>query len=362
MAFLDTITIPAHHNIYNGYNERNLRIDFAIPDEGTNEDTGIFILVPGFGGHIDSKVYKKMRTQFANQYNVVTVQCDYFGSRFMQEASDINFPVGSIANVLSKEDFQLIQQDHSKLLEVISNYPTMFNVLAIISENEDEFVDMGYMQAIDIISAIEAIKIILKENEFHFNDNRVIGFGHSHGAYLLHLANVLAPHLFSLIIDNSAWVEPVYLHANRVLYSQINKAIFSIEFDYIAKNIIKDKASLSLHELYKDFDNHSYIYSCLGTTDNLVDLHEKKEALSNLNHVHFEVIDQNRVDGTIFKSTNHGLNSDFLKFIDYVMSIVPPHLNKLKNLERYDVKSSRTIINVDYSKGLPIFTFTSPPF
>lgn len=37
----------------------DLRIDYAIPDRGTNEQNGIFIFVPGFGGHIDFNVKKK---------------------------------------------------------------------------------------------------------------------------------------------------------------------------------------------------------------------------------------------------------------------------------------------------------------
>lgn len=357
MAYNNTITIPAHANIYNGNNERNLRIDYAIPDYGTNKKTGIFVFVPGFGGHIDSNVYKKMRNQFADKYNVVTVQCDYFGSRFMQGATNIIFPSGidSLSNIFSKEDFNLIKQDSNKFLEVLSKYSINLPVKASIYENENEFVDMGYMQAIDIITAIEAIKIILDENGLHYNENRVIGFGQSQGAYLLHLSNVLAPHLFSLIIDNSAWVEPAYLYSNRLLNLSLNKALLSIHFDYIAKEIIQDKASLSLHELYNKFENGSYIYSCLGITDNLVKVEDKRKALSNLNYIKFEIIDNDKVDGLIFKSTNHGLDSDFLEFVDYVLTIVPHHENKNKKLDSYEVVSSNTKINVNYSMGLPIF-------
>lgn len=40
---------------------------------------------------------------------------------------------------------------------------------ASIAETENEFVDMGYMQAIDNITAIEAVKLILEENNLTFN-------------------------------------------------------------------------------------------------------------------------------------------------------------------------------------------------
>lgn len=56
MAHIESLTIPAQHNIYNQYSERKLRIDFAISEKGTNTETVIFIFVPGFGGHIDSNI------------------------------------------------------------------------------------------------------------------------------------------------------------------------------------------------------------------------------------------------------------------------------------------------------------------
>lgn len=43
-----------------------------------NENTGMLVLIPGYGGNIDSHVFRKMREVFAEQYNFITVQCDYF--------------------------------------------------------------------------------------------------------------------------------------------------------------------------------------------------------------------------------------------------------------------------------------------
>jgi len=361
MATADTITIPAHHNIYNGNNKRDLRIDYAIPDNGTNSDTGIFVFVPGFGGHIDSNVYRKMREQFADQYNVVTVQCDYFGSRFMQTAESINLKNGteSLANFLCADEIHEIRTNPTSFMSIISNYSTTVLVEAALGETKEEFVDMGYMQAIDVVTAIEIIKIILTENHLPFNKERVIGYGQSQGAYLLHLANKLVPHLFSQIIDNAAWVEPIYLSSNRFLYQSYRKATLAVEFDYIVKQFLQDKKALSLHNLYKRFKNGAYIYSCIGTTDNLVDVEDKRKALKGLNNVMFEVIDSTKVDGVIFKSTNHGLDADFLKLVDYVLMKKPTHINKNKKQVQYYVASSQTRLSVDYSMGLPIFQFVN---
>lgn len=59
MAENQSVKIPGHHNIYNGSTGRDLRIDFSIPDSGVTAETGVLIIAPGFGGNIDSNVYKK---------------------------------------------------------------------------------------------------------------------------------------------------------------------------------------------------------------------------------------------------------------------------------------------------------------
>lgn len=358
MSRTESITIPAHHTIYNNFNNRDLRIDFVIPSVGTNEQTGIFIFVPGFGGHIDSKVYKKMREQFAEKYNMVTVQCNYFGSRFMQKADAINFEngIGSVANLLNDEELEKVRVNPDLLLTMLSTKKSTIPVKAKLDESLDEFVDMSFMQAIDVITSLEAIQIILKENNLFFDENNIVGFGQSQGAYLLHLSNFLAPHLFSKIIDNAAWVRPEYLFNNRLMYNSIGNCTLAVEFDYIGKKIMKNREALSLHNIYENFNNGAYIYSCVGTTDSLVNVEDKYESLKDLSFIDFEIIDEKKVDGVIFKSTNHGLDADFFQLVEHVMIRKGGHINRNTKQEKYKVSSNQITMDIDYSKGLPIFT------
>lgn len=355
MAYNQNLIISAHPNIYNGNNERTYRIDYSIPQNGTTKDTGIALIVPGFGGNIDSKVYKKIRETFADTYNLVTVQCDYFGSKFMQSSESFSYPINNLEELLSKEDFELLKTDSRIFFKVIGNYSTQLDCIANVNESEDEFVDMSYMQAIDNITALEAIKIILKENKLLFNDNKIFGYGHSHGAYILHLANKLAPHLFTYVVDNSSWVQPAFLNNSRYIFQEIGNTTLSIEYDYLAKTYLKDKESLSLHKLYSSFINGAYIYSLLGTTDHLVTVEDKKMSISKIQFTQFDLIDNNKVDGQIFKSTNHGLDADFLKLFDYVLDKLPTHQNNNKFAEKYTVNGVQTSIAVDYSSALPLF-------
>ncbi|MEK4173673.1 DUF2920 family protein [Lysinibacillus sp. FSL L8-0312] len=361
MSYNDTLKIPAHYNIYTGVNGRELRIDYSIPQKGTNADTGIFIFVPGFGGHIDSKIYKKMREHFAEKYNVVTVQCDYFGSRFMQSSDSFRLKndINIVLNQLTLEDQLIVKNDTSTFINIISKYNINLPVHAVIDESIDEFVDMGYMQSIDVITAIEAIKILLSENSLEFDEGRILGFGQSQGAYILLLANRLVPHLFSQIIDNAAWVEPQYLYNNRSLINSVGNAIITFEFEYLAKRVVNNKKSLSLHNIYNGFENGSFIYSCLGVTDVLVDVQDKERAIGHIKNLEFEVIDNKDVDGTIFKSTNHGLDADFINLIDYALAKKTFHRNTNMKQFKYIVNISKTKLSVDYSNGLPIFQFVN---
>lgn len=226
---------------------------------------------------------------------------------------------------------------------------------AKIEETIDIFNDMGFMQAIDLITAIEAVRIVLRENGLFVNEHNMIGYGHSHGAFLLHLVNRLAPHLFSAIIDNSAWIEPVYLSYNRVLYQSFGSMSLQIEFDYLAKQIILDKKALNLAKLYSNFNNEAEIIVYQGTNDNLVDHHKKKQLFSRIPNATFFLIDDSLVDGRAIKSNSHGLDADFLELFDkaYRELKVESKPRIHKKMDTFTL--SKTTIHVDYSNGLPLF-------
>lgn len=359
MAYSESIKISAHPNLYNGKSGRELRIDFSLPTEGTNTETGIVVFVPGFGGNIDSKVYKKMRETFADQYNLITMQCDYFGSKHMQDAENISFKE-SVNDLFSSSELTLLTENKASIAELIASKEQIFHVTANIQEDLDEFNDMGYMQAIDIITAIEALKIILVNNNIEFNMKRLIGYGHSHGAYLLHLCNKMFEP-FSFIMDICSWIEPVYLHSDRFLFNNVGKSQLVIEFDYIAKKVIKNKRNLNLFEVYKEFDNKTQILTFQGTDDNLVDYQEKKRLINNISNTEYILVTESDVDNIKYKSNRHGLDSDFLELFSYALEfenkVSCEVMDKRKNIEIGDLE-----FIIDTSKGLPIFSLIQTTF
>ncbi len=252
------VCMNAHPSIYKA-KERELKIYFCEPEHGINSDTGILLLIAGFGGHANSKVYKKMRRQFADSYNLMTVQCDYFGWEFMQDSNKVRininrsdlepiFSRGEIDEIFSEGTMNL-----NKLVLLGSKHSITLRCMAEIDEDLTDFNDMGIMQAVDNITAVLAVITILKDNQVNFNQGKILIYGHSHGAYLSYLCNAFAPGLFSLIIDNSAWLFPAYLQACRILNYHVGSAAVIIFFDYLARKIVNDGEILFLPSLYPGF-------------------------------------------------------------------------------------------------------------
>lgn len=217
----------------------------------------------------------------------------------------------------------------NRLLEVGKNYNiTMYGKENLSNENHMNFNDMGIMQALDNITAVIYVMSILYNNNHKFNSKKIILYGYSHGAYLSYLCNALAPHLFSLLIDNSAWLFPVYLKDNRIVFNKIGKMNLDIEFDYFAKNINFDEELLNLSTLYNKVENNCNIVSYHGNNDNLINNKIKESFCSKLNYCIYNEISEKNIDGVIFKSNGHGLGADFLNLFDYT----------IKNLEKFNIK------------------------
>jgi len=349
----------AHPNIYNNNSGRELKVYFSEPESGVNEDTGLILFIPGFGGNAHSNVYKKMRSNFADEYNLVTVQCDYFGQEFMQGSNkiSINLSKESVQGIFSNEEISQIFNngfDFRKFLDVASQYNLNVTVNEVLEESLENFNDMGIMQAIDNITALTYVIQILKDNDLIFNSKKIILFGQSQGAYLSYLCNALAPDLFTLLIDNSSWLFPQYLKSPRYLYSQIGKMNMQTEFSYLASKMHYDEELLHLPTLYKQVDNKCMIKCFHGTTDNLINHEQKREFCKQINHCDFNEVTSEKVDGVIFKSTNHGLDADFIKLVDYVYNDFNFEKGTELNISSVSIKTKYANYKIEYSSGVPI--------
>ncbi|WP_142414604.1 DUF2920 family protein [Hathewaya massiliensis] len=371
MAINYEISEYMHNSIYsnalndNAYSCRKANIYFSEPELGINEETGILLFIAGYGGNAISNVYKKMREEFADKYNLVTIQSDYFGYEFMQSSKNINIPEidkKELSKFFSNDEIKEIYNenklDFNKLIEIGKKYTITLNAKESLSnESLYNFNDMGIMQALDNIVAVLKVMSILYENGYEFNTKKVIIYGHSQGAYLSYLCNRFCPTLFSCIVDNSSWLYPQYLIYNRICYYFIDKLTLNVEFEYLARRLNLNNKILELNYLYSDFENNCKIISYHGVTDNLISNVEKKNFCSKIRQCDYNEVTEEDVDGEIFKSTNHGLDADFLKLFDYTMENIEFEKDTFFNLpQEVLIRTDEKDYCVDYKDVLPLFT------
>lgn len=281
--------VIGHPSLYNPQ-PRKMTIKFEIPEK-TSKKTGILLLISGFGGHMDSNVYKKMRRLFSEEMDFITLQCWYFGTEFMQ------------AEIKEEKSY-------------------CFN-------------DMGPVQAMDNLIALKCLKNYLETNGILYDDKNVIAYGHSHGAYLALLMNALMPGVLSCIIDNSAWIFPQFIWKNRV---GVTKSGEKRVFEYKIGDIIMDSHIYDLVRMYSyNKDNNARIVCFHGLDDELALLSEKILMVSCLQNSSIEIIGDHRIDGTVYKSSEHGLGADFIELFRYAY-------------ERYNTKSNTAVLRYSERK------------
>lgn len=353
-----------HNSIYienyceNNYNNRKFNVCFSAPNHGVNSETGILLFIPGFYANTNSNIYKKMRQNFADKYNLVTIQCDYFGSEFMQDSVPLKLTQVSI-DLLNKYDLFINGGtiiDSDKLQTVKENIN--LTATANLNESLENFNDLCYMQALDNITAVLNVFDILYNNNYSFNTNKVIIMEQSQGAYLGYLCNIMCRGLFTHILDNSAWPYPYYLKSSRTIGSKLSdKVSISADISYFSKNMNFKTEYLELNNLYKNIENLCSIVSYHGTNDELVNLDDKIDAISKINNVTLNIISDINLKEGIFTNTAHGLGADFNKLFDsfykkYVNNIKPNSMLNFKN----NVILNGSNLEIDYSTGLPIVT------
>lgn len=356
MGIKRSVEIVAHNNIYTG-SQRKIRVECCIPEKGIDSTTSIVMIVPGFGGNIDSNVYKKMREKFSDQYNMISIQCDYFGSKYMQHIKRYQLNNTVLYNNFNEEEINILVQGHNDLLKMLEKKQISIEVEEILDETLEEFNDMSFMQAIDIITSIEFVKRILEEGGIKYDSRRVIGYGYSHGAYLLHLSNILSPHLFSYIVDNSAWISPEYLINDRVLIlmTQDHRQALEVRFSYLAKQVVKNKKDLSLVNLYKHYKGGTQIIAFQGNDDVLVDYKKKKEIIESIKTAKFILVSEEDVDHKKYGSNGHGLNADFLELFAYALAFEEPTNMEHKIDDTYVIDFEGALINVNKNMGISKF-------
>lgn len=306
--------IQGHPSIYTKHRKpRKLNIFFSEPEQGVNKDTGILLLIAGYL-HF-SQMYLDMRKELSDKHNLIVVQCDYFGWEFMQR--------------FEKETI------HPK------------------NETLDYFNDMSVMQALDNISALNAVIQIIWDNGYHFNTKKIVIYGNSHGAYLAHLVNAFMPNVANMIIDNSSYLFPFYLDHDQIQMIDSNNTKKLLKIPAFIKKLKIDRKIIDLTFLYDQFANTSYLVVLQGEKDPIVSYKEKQSFFNKINYCSFILVDKSNIDGHLFDSDYHGVSRDENFLVSRILESSSFGESNELILKSKEYKTDQFIYKFDYTNFLP---------
>ena len=349
MAKTYELEIQAQPSVYEP-KERTMMMYFAEPEDGVNEDTGILLLLAGYGGNAKSRVFEKMRTAFADAYNLLTVQCDYFGYEYMQNNISTEISSEELQKKLSPAELELLQKDYEKYQHILRG--KVFQQKVDLKETKSSFNDMSWMQAMDNLRAMKVLLDIVRDNQYQINENRIYAYGFSHDAYLAYFCNALSPGLFTAIVENSSYLSPYHLDKTRILTSSEEGILVNQLYTYQAAKFLEDVELLYLPKLYAQFENQADIICYAGETDYMTALEDKKSFLNQVEHSKVETITESRIDMVRFKSTDHGLGADFIELfhLAYKTHLEPKEIQRKKKRKKENHEITYQNISYDSTK------------
>lgn len=188
-----------------------------------------------------------------------------------------------------------------------------------------------------------------------YNRKRVYIYGQSHGAYLAYLCNLLAPGLFTGIIDNSAYLLPYYLKHDREVTKVGDTLTLQKWYHYLIADQDWDVGSYDLRLLYADYHGRAQIIVYHGEEDEMIPIEEKKAFLEKLPQVSLHVVTRDMVDGVVFRSAGHSLGADLLKvFEQAVKELDGAGTEPGRAFQNYSFQTERYCYVVDWNRGIPI--------
>ena len=331
--------------------ERTITMYFAEPDAGIDKNTGVLLLLANYGESATSDKYIQMREQLADTYNLVTVQCDYFGCEYMQNNIEPDITPEVLASALSKAELTLLEDDYDQYAHILTG--KIFRQDIHLEETLENFNDMGLIQAIDNLRVMKVLFDILKNNKYQINENRIYAYGTSHGAYLAHLCNAFWPGLFTGIIDNSSYLTPYYLNNARQIPVFCDGIHIEQIINYKACEYIQDTEILNLSKRYQQFSNQAQIICYAGEEDSITALEDKKCFANQMEHCKVETVTKYRIDKYHFKSAKHGLDADSLALFHHAYTV---YLEP-KEKEHKKKKNKHQVVYTDMSFETTMFHY-----
>lgn len=328
--------------------QRKFDIYIQEPDN-IDENTGLILVIDGFGGMASSQQMSDLRNFLCNKYNVIALSVNYLGVRTKA--------MKSMQLVLNKEILDKIESlmtdeqiDHwikrqDKSLDAILGYFPNQDLMQhgiifkrVLNINEDrslvrDYIDFGYIQTMD---CLYGVKFVL--DNYNLNKNRLFIYGISYAGYIAQMCAKFAPATFSLIVDLSGYAlaENILVFPNAIRSFTQKKTLFgTIEESFYSKDksskfaftddmaeIRKLSSKHHIKTMAKYFDGKIVMFH--GDKDILVNIETKKQLHNMYQDANIDsnllIFSAKDIDGDIIKSDGHCMNADVKKLFEKYMS------------------------------------------
>lgn len=212
------LTIEPHPDIELGRERRPLEAFLTFPEGGINEETGIFLLIDGFGGRANSSYQsEELRPFVADAFNCVAVGVNYFGiarNEVLNITPEFLYNFNRIYGLeLSRESFNLVQSEDD-IYRVIAEAVIGRGITSVdvrcqptLETGKGEYQSWGFLPAID---CLQVLGEVLKN--YPLNSSRIMAYGSGYGGYIALLLGKFAPHTFSMIMERGAYCRSELKH------------------------------------------------------------------------------------------------------------------------------------------------------
>lgn len=321
-----------HEDIENHVLRRSIRYFENHPDSGINKNTGLIFTISGFSWAPEHGYEEKLRNYLANKYNCIVIGVDYFGI-WLKLLKNYNLRVSDGLNALLEKLFKRrvdpADDSHLEFISVFLNFVKSRNIYRL-EDNEALINDSdGCYQTFGLLSALDYLQVMGEILEkYPVDKRRTYILGSSFGGYIGLMIGKLAPNSFRLIVDNSGFceVKSNELYVQKMLRTNISDVSVMVNYNPVwSQNPESEHFFDTHHHEIRDMKISSHLfpgktqYYCAHSAHDTLALLSDKEKFCKLkgeDFVFLNVVNEDKVDGRLFKNTNHGMNASLRGLFD----------------------------------------------
>lgn len=327
----------------------------------SKKEYGVVFCITAWGDNASSDYQlKKMHPYIADKYEVIVVGVRYHND-LRQNEEDIKIDLNGICSFYNISKNQLLSLKDGneildKLFEILEERQiySLDNSLAF-EVKEYHYSSFGFMPAIDHMNVL----VDLMKN-YNINKEQIIAYGSSYGGYIALMLGKIAPRTFSAIIDNSGFcytnideilggiIEgangsyPRVINGRRYQIPIVRNTIWSL--DEMSPYYFSDAHRKIRNVLIEDHMTKSETVYCIfhSVKDTLVPIKVKDKFCDKIgkdHDVHYWRITSEDIDGVIFKTLKHGMESSLIKLFDLSVECIGSIVSKTTNLIDFDLNS-----------------------